>query len=82
MGLCVGHESSLRYWLTKTGDEALPEHATPGAFRQAEATSALVKEGTLPFGPEPSSTASATAKSTSTRGFYRTGLSAGCLGPI
>lgn len=53
MGLCIGYESSLRYWLTKTGDEALPEAAATGAFRQAEATSALVKEGTLPFGPEP-----------------------------
>lgn len=53
MGLCIGYESSLRYWLTKTGDEALPEAATAGAFRQAEATSSLVKEGTLPFGPEP-----------------------------
>ena len=52
MGLCVGYESSLRYWLTKTGDEVLPEVATAGAFRQAEATSRLVKEGNLPFGPE------------------------------
>lgn len=53
MGLSVGFDSSLRYWLTKTADEALPEPATAGAFRQAEATAALVKEGTLPFGPEP-----------------------------
>lgn len=53
MGLCLGYESSLRYWLTKTEGEAIPEVATAGAFRQAEATSALVKEGTLPFGPEP-----------------------------
>ena len=52
MGLCIGYESSLRYWLTKTGGEALPEHMPPGAIRQAEASSALVKEGTLPFGPE------------------------------
>ena len=53
MGLSVGFDSSLRYWLTKTADEALPEPATTGAFRQAEATAALVKEGALPFGPEP-----------------------------
>lgn len=52
MGLCLGYESALRYWLTKRGDEALPEAATAGAFRQAEATSALVKEGALPFAPE------------------------------
>lgn len=52
MGLCLGYGSALRYWLTKRGDEALPEAATAGAFRQAEATSALVKEGALPFAPE------------------------------
>ena len=52
MGLCIGHESALRYWLTKTGDEALPEVVAAGALTQAEAASALVKEGTLPFGPE------------------------------
>ena len=27
MGLCIGYESALRYWLTKTGDEAMPEYA-------------------------------------------------------
>lgn len=52
VGLCIGYESSLRYWLTKTGGEALPERVPPGAIKQAEASSALVKEGTLPFGPE------------------------------
>ena len=52
MGLCIGYESSLRYWFTKTGSEALPERMPPGAIKQAEASSALVKEGTLPFGPE------------------------------
>lgn len=54
MGLCIGYESALRYWLTKTGDEAMPEYAQEGAFRQVEASSALVKEGILPLGPEPS----------------------------
>lgn len=54
MGLCLGYESALRYWLTKRGDEALPEAATAGAFKQAEATAVLVKEGTLPFAPEES----------------------------
>ena len=52
MGLCIGYESALRYWLTKTADEALPEPAATGTFKQAEATAALVKEGALPFGPE------------------------------
>lgn len=53
MGLCIGYESALRYWLTKPADEALPGPATIGRFKQAEATAAPVKEGTLPFGPEP-----------------------------
>ena len=53
MGLCIGYDSALRYWLTKTTNEALPEPATTGTFKQAEATAALVKEGALPFGPEP-----------------------------
>ena len=52
MGLCLGYESALRYWLTKTGDEAVPEVATIGAFKQVEASSSLVKEGTLPFAAE------------------------------
>ena len=54
MGLCLGYESALRYWLTKRGDEALPEAATAGAFKQAEATAVLVKEGTLPLASEES----------------------------
>ena len=52
MGLCLGYESALRYWLTKTGGEAVPEVASVGAFGQVEASSALVKEGTLPFEAE------------------------------
>ena len=35
MGLCIGYESSLRYWFTKTGGEALPERMPPGAIKQA-----------------------------------------------
>ena len=52
MGLCLGYESALRYWLTKTGGEAVPEVASVGAFGQVEASSALAKEGTLPFEAE------------------------------
>lgn len=52
MGLCIGYQSALRYWLTKTDGEEAPGCATIGAFRQAEASAALVKEGTLPFAAE------------------------------
>ena len=52
MGLCIGYESALRYWLTKTGDEAVPEGTPAGELAHAEATSALIKKGTLPFEPE------------------------------
>lgn len=52
MGLCIGHESALRYWLTKTAAEEVPEAARAGAFRHAEATAALLREGSLPFAAE------------------------------
>ena len=52
MGLCLGHESALRYWLTKTGDEAMPGHAPLGSFSRAEARLKTVRAERLPVEPE------------------------------
>ncbi len=52
MGLCVGYESALRYWLTKRGDEALPEGADNRLFAHAEASTRLVRSEHLPVEPE------------------------------
>ena len=52
MGLCLGHESALRYWLTKTGDEVMPDIADGGAFFHATVCAREVKAGHLPFGAE------------------------------
>lgn len=52
MGLCIGHESALRYWLTKTGDEAIPEHAPSSSFARAEARLRTVLSEHLPIEPE------------------------------
>ena len=53
MGLCIGYESALRYWLTKRGDEAPPEPADNGVFAYAEARTQLVRSEQLPVEPEP-----------------------------
>ena len=34
MGLCLGFESALQYWLTKGEDEAVPESTDTGRFAQ------------------------------------------------
>lgn len=52
MGLCIGYESALRYWLTKRGDEALPEAADSGIFAYAEASARRVRSELLPVEPE------------------------------
>lgn len=52
MGLCLGYESALRYWLTKRGDEALPEAAESGSFAYAEAGVRLIRSEQLPIEPE------------------------------
>lgn len=52
MGMCIGYESALRYWLTKTGDEALPEPASSAAIVRATAGLREAREESLPFGPD------------------------------
>lgn len=52
MGLSVGFDSSLRYWLTKTADEALPEPAGSAAIARATAGLREVRAESLPFGPD------------------------------
>ena len=52
MGLCLGHESALRYWLTKTGDEVMPGYAPLSSFARAEARLKTVLSERLPVEPE------------------------------
>lgn len=52
MGLSVGFDSSLRYWLTKTAGEALPEPAGSAAIARATAGLREVRAESLPFGPD------------------------------
>lgn len=51
MGLCLGFESALQYWLTKRGDEAIPEAADTGRFAHSEASSRLLAHEYLPLEP-------------------------------
>lgn len=52
MGLCLGYESALRYWLTKQEGEAIPDVADTGLFAYAEANARLVRQEGLPVSPE------------------------------
>ncbi len=52
MGLSVGFDSSLRYWLTKTADEALPEPAGSAAIARATAGLREARAESLPFEPQ------------------------------
>lgn len=49
MGLFLGYESAVRYWLTKTGDECMPDPAPDLTLSHAEASSRAVKGAALPF---------------------------------
>lgn len=51
MGLCLGFETSLQYWLTKGPYEALPEPAGSGALARAEASARSVAREQLPLEP-------------------------------
>ncbi len=51
MGLCLGFVSALQYWLTKRGDEAIPEAADTGRFAHSEASSRLLAHEHLPLEP-------------------------------
>lgn len=52
MGLCLGYETALRYWLTKRGDEALPDGADSGVFAHTTAGRKRVLAERLPVTPE------------------------------
>ena len=51
MGLCLSFESALQYWLTKRGDEAVPETADRSRFSYASASSRLLAREHLPLEP-------------------------------
>ena len=51
MGLCLGFESALQYWLTKGEDEAVPEGTDTGRFAFAQASSRLARREHLPLEP-------------------------------
>ena len=48
MSLIVSHESALCYWLTKTGDECIPDYADVKAVAQASASMREVRDALLP----------------------------------
>lgn len=50
MGLCLGHESALRYWLTKRGDECLPDCSPDTSLANASANKGEIISSPLPFG--------------------------------
>lgn len=49
MGLYLGHESALRYWLTKRGDECLPDCSPDTSLANATANKGDVISSPLPF---------------------------------
>lgn len=49
MGLYLGHESALRYWLTKRGDECLPDCSPDTTLANATANKGEVISSPLPF---------------------------------
>ena len=51
MGVCLGFESALEYWLTKQGGEALPEEVESWRLAYAVASSRLLTREGLPLEP-------------------------------
>ena len=49
MAIYLGHESALRYWLTKNHDEAIPGIAASRSLANAEARMAEIKAAPLPM---------------------------------
>lgn len=49
MSLIVSHESALCYWLTKTGDECVPDYADVKTVAQVGASMREVREALLPI---------------------------------
>lgn len=50
MGLYLGYESALRYWLTKRGDECLPDCSPDTTLANATANRSEITSSPLPFG--------------------------------
>lgn len=48
MSLIVSHESALCYWLTKMGDECVPDYSDVGTLARATASMGEVREALLP----------------------------------
>lgn len=48
MAIYLSHESALRYWLTKRGDEGAPDVASDGGFVEARASMREIREAALP----------------------------------
>lgn len=53
MSLIVSHESALCYWLTKTGDECVPDYADVKTVAQVSASMREVREALLPNAASP-----------------------------
>lgn len=49
MGIYLSHDSAVRYWLTKTGDECVPESADVRTLARASGRVRDVKEACLPI---------------------------------
>lgn len=48
MAIYLSHESALRYWLTKRGDEEVPDAASEGGFVEARASMREIRRAALP----------------------------------
>lgn len=51
MGVCLGFESALEYWLTKQGDDAAPEEAESWRLSYASASARLLAKEHIPLEP-------------------------------
>lgn len=49
MSVCLSHQSALRYWLTKTGEECVPNCSEKKSLAWASASMREIKEAWLPF---------------------------------
>lgn len=50
MALHLSHYSAVRYWLTKSGDECVPDIESVSTLAEATANASDLKEARLPFG--------------------------------
>ena len=49
MPICLSHQSALRYWLTKTGEECMPRCSEKRSLAWASANMGEIKTAQLPF---------------------------------